>query len=118
VDLPNLRAHLRLWAGDHVTMQRLVSWLGKPDMNPLPKEGLDQEETHATLSAFRDLWDFTEDRTELRAELAGRITQVAKSIAVRPDDATRQILTDLAEKLKRDSISAEAHDAVSQALGK
>jgi HEAT repeat protein len=115
---PNLRAHLRLWAGDNAAMQRLVTWLGKPDLEPLPKDGLPPAETRETLAVFRDLWDYTEKHAALRTELAGRVAQLAKAIASRPDDETRQILTELAEKLKAEPGLANAHEAVEAALGK
>ena len=115
---PNLRAHLRLWAGDNATMQRLVTWLGKPDLEPLPKVGLPPAETRETLAAFRDLWDYTEKHAALRTELAGRIAQLAKAVASRPDDETRQILTEFAEKLKAEPGLADAYEVVESALGK
>jgi hypothetical protein len=113
-DTPRLRAHLRLWAGANPDMQLIVTWLGKPDMEPMPKEGLSAEETRATLRVFLQLWDHTETSAELRQELAGRIAQVAKAISGKPDAETAKILNGLSTKLK-DQPGA-AHDEVESAL--
>jgi len=99
-DVPKLRAYLRLWAGDNEVMQRTVTWLGKPDWGPMPKEGLSADETRKTLAVFSALWDHTASYPTLRKELAGRIEQVSKSITWKPDADTAKILDDLAAKRK------------------
>ena len=55
--IPDLRMHLRLWAGDNADMQRSVTWLGKPAVDPVPKTGLPPAEARAVLSLFARLWD-------------------------------------------------------------
>ncbi len=111
-----LRAHLRLWAAGNAAMQRSVTWLGKPDVEPMPKDGLPPDEARETLALFLDLWDHTADKAALRTELAGRITVVSKSI--KPDAATAKILEGLARKLKDDPLASAAHASVEEALGR
>ena len=58
--IAELRAHLRLWAGGNASMQRTVTWLGKADMEPMPKEGLSTDETQGL--AVHRLRRFGSDR--------------------------------------------------------
>jgi hypothetical protein len=97
--IPEVRAHLRLWAGGNAEMQRSVTWLGHPDMEPMPKAGLSAQETRDTLSLFSKLWEHSEGKTALRNELAERIAQVAGGITAKPDAETLAILQDLAKKV-------------------
>jgi hypothetical protein len=97
-------------------MQRTVTWLGKPDMEPMPKGGLSAEEARATLGVFWALWDHAAGSGPLREELAGRIAQVAKGISATPAADARKILTDLSAKLKDDAENAAAREAVEAAV--
>ncbi len=114
-ELPALRAHLRLWAGGNAAMQRSVTWLGKPESDPIPREGLSGDETRETLAMFLGLWEHTEASAALREELAHRIGQVAKAISAKPDAATAAMLTELAAKLKGQPAFAGEYEAVSGA---
>jgi hypothetical protein len=115
---PELRAHLRLWSGGNAELQRSVTWLGKPDLEPMPKDGLSRNETRANLAVFLELWDYTVESRPLRTELAGRIAQMAKRIPAPPDAATAKILTDLAAKLADQPENATAYEAVESVLRK
>ncbi len=117
-ELPPLRAHLRLWAGANAAMQRSVTWLAKPDSDPMLEGDLSADETRETLAMFSALWDHTETSAPLREELAHRIGQVAKAIAAKPDAATAKILTELAAKLKDQPGFAGEFEAVSAALAR
>ncbi len=117
-ELPALRAHLRLWAGGNAAMQRSVTWLAKPDSDPMLEGDLSADETRETLAMFLGLWDHTAASAPLREELARRIGQVAKAIAAKPDAATAKMLTELAAKLKDQPEFAGEYEAVSGALAR
>ncbi len=116
--LATLRAHLRLWAGDNAAMQRSVTWLGKPDSDPMPREGLSADEARETLAMFLGLWEHAAASAPVREELAHRIGQVANAISTKPDAATAAMLTELAAKLKDQPAFAGEYEAVSAALGR
>jgi hypothetical protein len=115
-ELPELRAHLRLWSGGNAAMQRTVTWLGRPDADPMPKEGLSANEARETLAVFSVLWDHAEGSDALRQELARRIAQIARGISGLPDAETAKVLEDLAAKLKDQSDWVSAYDAVRSAI--
>ncbi|HEY2343888.1 MAG TPA: HEAT repeat domain-containing protein, partial [Chthoniobacteraceae bacterium] len=92
------RAQLRMWSGANPEMQRSVTWLGKPDMDPLPKEGLSPEETRTTLALFEKLWTHTANFAALRTELAQRIEQVANAKLTELDEDTAKLARDLLAK--------------------
>ncbi|HEY2342571.1 MAG TPA: HEAT repeat domain-containing protein [Chthoniobacteraceae bacterium] len=117
-ELSPLRAHLRLWSGGDASLQRLVTWLGKPDASPLPKDGLASEEARATLKLFSRFWDHTVGRKALRLELAGRIAQIAKDGVQQSDVEAVRLLSDLAAKMKDDASCADTYHALEEALRK
>jgi hypothetical protein len=117
-ELPELRAHLRLWSGDNAAMQCTVTWLGEPDVDPMPRDGLSAEEADKTLRVFADLWDHTTGSNALRRELSARIAQVAKVISGKPGPETLKILSALAPKLKAEANAEAASRAVEEALGR
>jgi hypothetical protein len=94
------RAYLRIWAGDNEELQRSVTWLGKPDVEPMPKEGLSAEELHKTLALFSKLWDLGALSAALREELSIRIEQVTKAAGQNPDPKIAGLSKSLTEKLK------------------
>jgi hypothetical protein len=116
-----LRAHLRLWAGDNADMQRSVTWLGKPGLSPMPKAGLEPEEMLKTLVVFSNLWESTSGRAALRQELLSRIREVAKSVRAKKsklDGETEGFMRALAAKLRGVSGADSAYDAVSSVMRK
>jgi hypothetical protein len=116
--IAEVRAHLRLWAGGNEDMQRSVTWLGKPDMEPMPKEGMSKGDLRAILNVFLQLWDPAEGSAPLRDELAKRITQVANGISGPPDTDTTNVLNDLATKLDKQSEFGAASEAIRKAVRK
>lgn len=116
--VPKLRAHLRFWSGGNATLQRSVTWLGQPVIDPMPKAGLSPAETQKTLELFLALWDHAADCAALRAEISRQIEKVAARITVKPDAETQKVLNDLAAKLKDQPAEAAADAAVEAALRK
>jgi HEAT repeat protein len=115
---PALRAHLRLWAAANANMQRSVTWLGKPILDPMPKEGLSRQETNETLILLRDLWDRAASRSALRTAVSERIAQLAHGITSKPPPEIAKVLSELAMKLKSQNGARSAYEAVVSVLQK
>ncbi len=110
-----LRAHLRLWSAGDASLQKSVTWLGKPDIDPMPRRGLSPEEARESLDLFSKLWDYTTGRANFRKELSKRIGEVADAISWKLDAETARILNDLGAKLKNEPDAAASLDAVRRA---
>ena len=98
--IPALRMHLRYWAGDNADMQRSVTWLGKPAVDPMPKAGLPPAEAQAVLSLFARLWDQSANLAPLRKELVARVAEIAKRLPTKADPETQKLLNELKSKTK------------------
>ena len=121
-DNSELRFHLYLWSGHDADLLVSVRWLGQPFADPMPAQGLSATEQQAVLGMLLKLWPHSAPHPELRREMAGRIAQVAHSIAAAPDEAVTALLKSLDEQLKADAIkdsrqaSAKARAVVERAL--
>jgi hypothetical protein len=111
-EIPVLRAHLRLWSAGNASLQKTVTWLGKPEIDPIPKQGLSPDEARESLELFSKLWDYTKGRANFRKELSKRIAEVANALSWKLDAETATILNDLGMKLKNQPDVAASLDAV------
>ncbi|HEY2344084.1 MAG TPA: hypothetical protein VGH90_13665, partial [Chthoniobacteraceae bacterium] len=68
---------------------------GKPDVEPITKEGLSADEARKTLAVFAKIWKPASQHPALRDELVQRINQISKSIAGPLDPDTAKLLREL-----------------------
>jgi hypothetical protein len=115
-EVTGLRAHLRLWAGGNPALQRAVTWLGRPDSEPMPKQGISEDEACKALDVFEALWDRTVRTVALREELAGRIAEVANALRAPIKTNAAKTLEALRKTLQNQAGAGQAYEAVNGAL--
>lgn len=70
------RYYTYLLGGGTEEIKTLLTWLGKPEINSVPKT-LTREEAKKTLDIFLKIWQFSQDLPELQKDLAEKIVIVA-----------------------------------------
>ncbi len=110
-----VRAHLRLWSGADAALQRSVTWLTPSDVDPMPKEGLSENERREVVAMFSQILNVSAGQTPTRSKLMERISEIVSTVTTKPDKQSAEILDRLFETLKRQGDHSAAYEALKKA---